>query len=82
MKIFKEKVTNIHGVKWVRTHAVGVEGEALCFGNYEDPPEVEEGIGQITCVDCIEIIKLCKSIKQSDLAPEYENELFNKRTKQ
>lgn len=79
-KILKEKVTNLNGVKWLRTHALDTEGNALCF-NSEYSPEMEEGIGQITCVDCVSLIQHCQSIPKSDLMPEYKNELFNKRPK-
>jgi hypothetical protein len=79
-KILKEKVENISGVKWLRTHAVDSEGNTLCF-NPEYEPELEEGIGQITCVDCVEIIKICKTIEPNDLTPEHGNEMFHKRAK-
>ena len=79
-EILKEKVENCNGVKWMRTHAIDFEGNALCF-NPEYQPELEKSIVQITCVDCVEIIKICKSIEPTDLMPEYENEMFHKRTK-
>lgn len=78
--ILKEKVTNINGVKWLRTHAVHTEGNALCF-NQEYVPEMEEGIGEISCVDCVSLIENFQEIPKSDLMPEYKNELFNKRRK-
>ena len=78
--ILKEKVTNPHGVKWLRTHAVDTEGNALCF-TPEYSPEMEEGIGQISCVDCVSLIEHCQKISKNDLTPEYQNEMFNKRPK-
>jgi hypothetical protein len=79
-RILKQIVENRNGIKWVRTHAIGVEDEALCFSNTEYELEMEEGIGHITCVDCIAVIKLCKDINSDDLMPEYDNEMFMKRT--
>ena len=80
-RILKETVENSSGTKWVRTHALGTEDDALCFYSTEHEPEMKEGIGEITCIDCIEIIKICKAINSDDLMPEYENEMFMKRTK-
>ena len=75
-----ERFTNVHGVSWLRIHAYGVEGFAFCSNAiHPDADEIREGQGQITCPDCIEVIKLCKGIDDKDLVPEYTNELFNKR---
>ena len=65
---------------WVRTHATDTEAFALC--TKELHPEIETielGEGKVTCPDCIEIIKKCKGIPDSDQQPEYDNELFWKR---
>lgn len=71
---------SIKGRHWIRTHAIDTEGFALC-SKYITPEtqNVELGVGNITCPDCIEIIKKCKSIPDADIKPEYENELFWKR---
>lgn len=78
--ILFERVINLHGIAWVRAHGYGIEGFALC-GTAVHPgiENVTEGEGQITCPDCIEVIEACKAIAASDLAPEYNNELFYKR---
>jgi hypothetical protein len=65
---------------WVRTHATDTEKFSLCStALYPGVENVELGEGKVTCPDCIEIIKKCKSIPDSDQQPEYENELFWKR---
>jgi hypothetical protein len=65
---------------WVRTHATDTEAFALCSkALHPEIENVELGEGKVTCPDCIEIIKKCKSIPDSDQQPEYENELFWKR---
>lgn len=65
---------------WVRIHATDTEAFALCSkALYPETENVELGEGKVTCPDCIEIIKKCKSIPDSDQQPEYENELFWKR---
>lgn len=79
-EILKEQFRNRHDNAWVRTHGVDLEGSALC--SYEINPDaenVEVGIGQITCPDCIEVIKICHKIDLTELMPEYENELLAKR---
>ncbi len=79
-QILLERVTNLHGKAWVRAHGSGVEGSAFC--SYEIHPGTEnvtEGTGQITCPDCIAVIEACKAVPEADLAPEYGNELFNRR---
>jgi hypothetical protein len=81
-EILKEQFRNTNGLAWVRTHGIDPEGSALC--SYEINPDlesVEAGIGQITCADCIEVIKVCHKIDISDLTPEYQNELHSKRFK-
>ncbi|MBU2870532.1 hypothetical protein [Colwellia sp. E2M01] len=79
-KTLIEKVVNRNGVKWIRTHAVDSEGSALCF-NSDYEHEFEDSLGEISCVDCVEIIKLCHSIDVNDLAPEHDNQMFMKRSK-
>lgn len=70
----------IKGRNWIRTHATDTEGFALCSkALYEEIETVELNEGKVTCPDCIEIIKKCKGIPDSDQQPEYENELFWKR---
>ena len=65
---------------WVRTHATDTEGFALCSSAvHEEIEAVELGEGNVTCPDCIEVIKKCKGICDLDLQPEYENKLFWKR---
>ncbi len=78
--ILIERFTNVHGISWLRTHGFGVEGFAFCStAIHPDADGINEGQGQITCPDCIEVIKACKGIDDKDLAPEYTNELFNRR---
>lgn len=78
--ILLERFTNIYGKSWVRSHGPGVEGAAFCRGEiFPGADNVTEGIGQITCPDCIAVIEACKEICSDDLAPEYNNELFHKR---
>jgi hypothetical protein len=79
-RILLERFTNIYGKSWVRSHGSGVEGAAFCSGEiHSDADNVTDGLGQITCPDCIAFIEACKAISNDDLAPEYENELFNRR---
>lgn len=79
--ILIEKVTNRNGVSWIRTHAAEVEFLALCNHNIHSESEnVRIGEGAITCPDCIEVIRKVHCIQESDLQPEYNNELFSKRT--
>ena len=78
-EIIIERVS-IKGRNWVRTHATDTECSALCTKFLEDEIEpVELGEGKITCPDCIEIIKKCKAIPDTDQQPEYENEFFLRR---
>ena len=78
--ILLERFTNLHGKSWVRAHGSGVEGFAFCSNAiHSDLDNVGEGIGQITCPDCIAVIEACQSIEAKDLAPEYNNELFHRR---
>ncbi len=78
-EILLERVS-IKGRNWVRTHATDTEGVALCSNSiHEEDESVELGEGKVTCPDCIEVIKKCKGIPDSDLQPEYNNELFWKR---
>jgi hypothetical protein len=78
--ILIERFTNLHGTSWVRAHGIGFECFALCSSAiHPDVDGVEEGIGHITCQDCIAVIQACKDIPDTDLAPEYDNELFHRR---
>jgi hypothetical protein len=78
--ILLERFTNIHGESWVRSHGSGVEGGAFCSSEIHPGMEnVTEGLGQITCPDCVAVIEACKAISNDDLTPEYDNELFHKR---
>jgi hypothetical protein len=78
-QIIIERV-RINDRSWVRTHATDTETFALCTtALHPEIENVELGEGKVTCPDCIEVIKKCKSIPDSDLQPEYENELFWKR---
>lgn len=79
-EVLFEKFRNLHGIAWIRTHGTNHEYFALCSTAIH--PEVEGisiGTGEITCPDCVEVIKRCKDISESDLAPEYANDLFLKR---
>ena len=79
-EILKEQVRNRNDIAWLRTHGVDPEGSALCSHAINpDSDNVEESIGQITCPDCIEVIKICHKVSVNDLAPEYENTLHSKR---
>lgn len=65
---------------WVRTHATDTEGSAICSNAiHEEMEAVELGESKVTCPDCIETIKKCKGISDTDLQPEYDNELLWKR---
>ena len=65
---------------WVRTHATDTEAFALCSkALHPEIEKIELSEGKVTCPDCIEIIKKCKAIPDSDQQPEYDNELFWKR---
>jgi hypothetical protein len=78
-EILKEQFRNRHGKAWVRTHGVAHEGSALCSCEINpDAENVDVSIGQITCPDCIEVIKICHKIDTTELMPEYENELLSK----
>lgn len=78
-EILLEKV-RIKGKAWVRTHGTDPECSALYSQAINpDVPGIELTEGKITCPDCIEIIRKCKRIPDSDEQPEYENELFWKR---
>jgi hypothetical protein len=75
-----EKVVNVHGVSWLRTHGTTHELLALCSSTlHPDADGVSLSHGQITCPDCVEIIRRSKAIAESNLAPEYGNELFLRR---
>lgn len=77
---FLERFVNHQGTSWVRAHGMGVEGFAFCSMELQpDADGIAEGKGQITCPDCIAVIKACKSVADSDLAPEYDNDLFHRR---
>lgn len=78
--ILSERFVNAGGIAWVRTHATNSELSALCSNAlYPGVVGIEEGLGQVTCPDCIDIVRRCQAIAPSDLAPEYENEFFAKR---
>lgn len=78
-EILLEKV-RIQERAWVRTHATDTEAFALCSkAIHPELSEVELGEGKVTCPDCIEIIRRCKLIPDSDEQPEYESQLFWKR---
>ena len=79
-KILLERFTNLHGTAWVRSHGIGSECFALCSSEiHPDADGINEGVGQITCPDCIAVVQACREIPDADLAPEYNNELFNRR---
>jgi hypothetical protein len=81
-EILKERFVNINGLAWIRTHATDTELNALCSNVINtDTDEVEQSTGQITCPDCIEIIKKCHSISTTELAPEYESEFLARKFK-
>lgn len=72
-----ERIVNRNGVAWIRTHATNCELNALCSSTiHADTEEIELSTGEITCPDCIEIVKRCQSIRAFELAPEYENEFL------
>ena len=75
----KEIFTNRNDVTWIRTHATDTELSALCRPLNVESDGVTVSSGDITCPDCIGIIKRCQSIKEENLKPEYENQLFWKR---
>ncbi|MFI8981162.1 hypothetical protein [Ectopseudomonas khazarica] len=76
-EILKERIVNRTGLAWVRTHATDTELNALCSNAIDvDSDDVEQSTGQITCPDCIEIIKKCHSISPTELMPEYESEFL------
>ena len=75
--ILVERIVNRIDVAWVRTHATDHEMTALCSpALHTDADGVVEGVGQVTCPDCVEIVKRCQAIPAADLTPEYENELL------
>ena len=79
-EVLFEKVTNPAGITWRRSHAINHEHFSLCsHALYPGVENITEGTGEITCPDCVSVIQHCKSISNDELAPEYENELFNKR---
>lgn len=78
--ILKERVVNRNKQAWIRTHATDTELSALCsYEIHSELETVEEGMGQITCPDCIAIVMRCQEIDKSDLAPEYDNEFLTKK---
>lgn len=78
--ILVERFVNRAGIAWVRTHATDNELFALCSRElHPEIKDVEEGSGQVTCPDCVEIVRRCHEVDQSDLAPEYDNELLAKK---
>jgi hypothetical protein len=81
-EVLFEKFRNLHGVAWIRTHGTDPECFALCsYAIHPDAEGVSLGVGQITCPDCVEVIKRCKEVLDQDLAPEYGNDLFLKRVR-
>jgi hypothetical protein len=79
-RVLFERVTNNQGTSWRRSHGTDRELFALCsHALHPDAEGVSEGTGEITCPDCIDIIRRCKAIPDSELAPEYENALFHRR---
>lgn len=75
-EILRERV-RIKDRAWVRTHATDTEAFALCSKAIHSENEgIELSEGKVTCPDCIEIIKKCKDISDSDQQPEYENDFF------
>jgi len=79
-EVLFERFRNQYGAAWVRTHGTDPEAFALC--SHAIHPEVEGvslGVGQITCPDCVEIIRRCKEIHDDDLTPEYRNEMLSRR---
>ncbi|MCY1452300.1 hypothetical protein D9M71_692100 [compost metagenome] len=80
VETLKERFVNRNGVAWIRTHATDCELNALCSNAITaDTEEIELSTGQITCPDCIEIVKRCHSISAIELAPEYENEFLSRK---
>jgi len=79
VETLRQRVTNKKGVTWVRIHATDTEFSALCSDINDETEGVTVSEGEITCPDCIEIVKRCKSIKEEHLKPEYNNQLFWKR---
>lgn len=79
-QVLFEKVVNPHGITWIRSHGINREHFSLCSNAlYPGVEDITEGEGQVTCPDCVDVIQRCKAIDDNDLAPEYENELFNRR---
>lgn len=79
-EVLKERFLNKNGVAWVRTHATDTEQNALCTYSLNSETEgVELGVGQITCPDCIALIKKCHLVSESEMAPEYENEFLSRK---
>ena len=74
-EILKERLTDAKGISWIKTHATDTEYNALCRSDLnENKDNVSISEGDVTCPDCIDIIKKCHSIKAHELMPEYENE--------
>lgn len=75
--ILVERFIKRAGQAWVRTHATDTEMNALCSRALHPGIErVEEGVGQVTCPDCVDIVRRCHELAPSDLAPEYENQFL------
>lgn len=65
------------GRNWIRTHGIDTEGYALCSKCINpEAQNVDVGVGNFTCPDCIEIIRKYKLIPDANIKPEYENEFF------
>jgi hypothetical protein len=78
-EILIEKLRTNSGKAWIRTHATTPEMFAICTSTiYSDLEDIELGSGHITCPDCVETIRKCMTIVESDLAPEYKNEFLNR----
>lgn len=69
----------MYGAHYHRTFYQYVwHGFAFC-GNaiHPDVGGISESQSQITCPDCIQVIKACIGINDEDLALEYDSELFH-----
>jgi hypothetical protein len=79
-RVLFQKVVNPQGITWIRSHGIDHEYFALCStAFYPRVDDITEGEGQITCPDCVDVVQRCKAISDTDLAPEYQNELFHRR---
>ena len=65
VETLRQRVTNKKGVTWVRIHATDTEFSALCSDINDETEGVTVSEGEITCPDCIEIVKRCKCDENS-----------------